>query len=161
MTRRTAGLLLLVALPLPLAGCGRPPLGTVSGVVTLDGKPLPDVEVRFLPDPEQGTRGANASCYTDTQGRYVLRTERHGRDGALVGIHRVVFVDIAALPSPGGLPGMEDPGAPRPNPRPKAQKPKKNRVPAPYADPNHTPFRTVEVKLGDQMLNFDLKTGRR
>src|SRR5262249_5806187 len=95
-----------------------------------------------------------------------LRTERHHTDGALVGTHRVVFVDIAALPSPGELPGMggmfarEDAAGLAAVPR-REQKPKKNRVPAWYTDPNQTPYRTVEVKLGDQMLNFDLQTGRR
>jgi hypothetical protein len=165
MSRRTAFLLAL--LPLLLAGCSRvPPMGTVSGVVTLDGQPLPDVEVQFLPDPEQGTRGATASCYTDEQGRFTLRTERHHTDGALVGTHRVVFVDIAALPDPGSLPGMgamlgrEEQGGLPAMPR-KDRKPKKNRVPPWYTDPNQTPYRTIEVKEGDQTLNFDLQTGRR
>jgi hypothetical protein len=165
MSRRTA--FLLVLLTLLLAGCGRvPPMGTVSGVVTLDGKPLPDVEVQFLPDPEQGTCGATASCYTDAQGRFTLRTERHHTDGALVGRHRVVFVDIAALPSPSDLPGMgamlgrEDPASLPAVPR-RDQKPKQNRVPGWYTDPNLTPYRTIEVKPGDQTLNFDLWTGRR
>lgn len=154
-------LLLPVAL---LAGCGGvPPMGTVSGVVTLDGKPLPDVEIQFLPDPTQGTRGATACCYTDEQGRFTLRTERHSADGALVGTHRVVFVDIAALPMPGGLPS---PGGPpgkagQPVAVSAPQKPKKNRVPPMYTDPNQTPFRTVEVQSGDQTLNFDLQTNRR
>jgi hypothetical protein len=165
MTRRTAFLLAL--LPLLLTGCSQvPPMGTVSGVVTLDGQPLPDVEVQFLPDPEQGTAGANASCYTDEQGRFTLRTERHHTDGALVGTHRVVFVDIAALPNPGELPGMgatrgrEDAVGLAAVPR-REQKPKKNRVPPMYTDPNQTPYRTIEVKEGDQTLNFDLQTGRR
>jgi hypothetical protein len=162
MTRRTV--FLLVLFPLLLAGCSRvPPMGTVSGVVTLDGQPLPDVEVQFLPDPEQGTRGATACCYTDKQGRFALRTERHHTDGALVGTHRVVFVDIAALPDPpgmGAMLGREDPAERLAVPR-KDQKPKKNRIPAWYTDPNQTPFRTIEVKDGDQTLNFDLLTGRR
>jgi hypothetical protein len=145
-----------------LAGCGRiPPLGTVSGVVTLDGKPLPDIEVQFLPDPVQGTRGATASCYTDEQGRFKLFTQRHEKEGALVGTHRVVFVDIAALPDPGGLPGMAGPGAQDPAllaaAPPKRQKPRKNRIPAIYTDPNQTPYRTIEVHKGDQTLDFDLR----
>lgn len=145
MIRRIACALLLTPLPLLLAGCGGPPpMGTVSGMVTLDGKPLPDVEVQFLPDPEQDTRGATARCYTDEQGRFALRSERHQKDGALVGTHRVVFIDIAALPNPIG----------------QAEPPKKNRVPSAYTDPNQTPFRAVEVKPGDQTLNFDLKAGR-
>src|SRR5262245_42383990 len=132
MTRRTA--FLLVLLPLLLAGCSRvPPMGTVSGVVTLDGQPLPDVEVQFLPDPEQGTCGATASCYTDEEGRFTLRTERHHTDGALVGTHRVVFVDIAALPDPVSLPGMgamlgKEEAAVLPAVARREQKPKKNRV---------------------------------
>jgi hypothetical protein len=167
MSRRTVCVILLALLPLLLAGCGGvPPMGTVSGVVTLDGKPLADVEVQFLPDPEQGTRGATACCYTDEQGRFTLRTERHHKDGALVGTHRVVFVDIAALPSPGDLPGMgtllgREDAAGLPAVSQSGQKPKKNRVPGWYTDPNQTPFRAIEVKSGDQTLNFDLLTGRR
>ena len=43
----------------------------------------------------------------------------------------------------------------------RGQKPKKNRVPGWYTDPNQTPYRTIEVKSGDQTLNFDLQTGCR
>jgi hypothetical protein len=118
--------------------------GKVQGVVTLDGQPLDTVEVAFLPDPELGTCGATANCYTDEQGHYSLRTEREDRDGALVGHHRVVIHDIAALPSPGGLPGTKPAG-----------QPKKNRVLPAYSDPSRTPFR-VEVKPGPQTINLEL-----
>jgi hypothetical protein len=123
--------------------------GQVQGVVTLDGQPLGTVEVAFLPDPSRGTRGATASCYTDDQGRYTLRTEREDRDGALVGHHRVVINDIAALPSPGGLPSADA--------REPADPPKKNRVPPDYSDPYRTPFR-IEVKPGPQTINLELVT---
>jgi hypothetical protein len=112
--------------------------GRVEGVVTLDGEPLGTVEVAFLPDPTLGTRGATANCYTDAQGHYALRTEKEDHDGALVGHHRVIVVDIAALPSPGGKPG-------------------KNRVPADYSDPFRTPLR-VKVRPGPQTVNLDLVT---
>jgi hypothetical protein len=125
------------------------PFGQVRGVVTLDGQPLGTVEVAFLPDPALGTRGATANCYTDDQGRYALRTEREDRAGALVGHHRVVIHDIAALPSPGGLPGTDA--------RAPAGPPKQNRVPPAYADPYRTPFR-IEVKPGAQTVNLDLVT---
>lgn len=42
-----------IALLSLIAGCGRgdlPPLGTVSGTVTLDGEPLPGVIISFKPD---------------------------------------------------------------------------------------------------------------
>src|SRR5215467_14613382 len=101
--------------------------GQVQGIVTLDGQPLGTVEVAFLPDPTLGTRGATANCYTDDQGRYTLRTEKEDRDGALVGHHRVVINDIAALPSPGALPGTDA--------REPAGPPKKNRVPPDFSNP--------------------------
>jgi hypothetical protein len=123
--------------------------GQVQGIVTLDGQPLGTIEVAFLPDPEQGTRGATANCYSDEQGRYTLRTEREDHAGALVGHHRVVINDIAALPSPGGPPGTD---AAKP-----AGQPKKNRVPPQYSDPFRTPFR-IEVKPGPQTINLELVT---
>lgn len=112
--------------------------GQVQGVVMLDGQPLGTVEVAFLPDPTQGTRGATANCYTDGQGRFTLRTEKEDRNGALVGHHRVVINDIAALPGPGG-------------PKPK------NRVPSDYSDPFRTPLR-LEVRPGSQTINLEVVT---
>jgi hypothetical protein len=123
--------------------------GQVQGVVTLDGQPLGTVEVAFLPDPGLGTRGATANCYTDDQGRYALRTEKEDHDGALVGHHRVVINDIAALPSPGGLPSTAA--------REPTGKPKKNRVSPDYSNPFRTPFR-VEVRPGPQTVNLELVT---
>lgn len=54
-----------------LAGCGRggrPQLGTVEGVVTLDGRPLADATVRFTPHGP----GRTAQGVTDPGGRYRL-----------------------------------------------------------------------------------------
>lgn len=68
------------------AGCGGgngPPLGNVSGTVTLDGKPLADVEVCFAP-----ARGRASIGRTDGSGRYAL-TFVGKTKGALVGAHRV------------------------------------------------------------------------
>jgi hypothetical protein len=90
---------------------GERPRGTVEGVVTRDGEPLGEVEVVFLPDPEKGNFGPHAAAYTDAAGRYRLRCEALDADGAVVGPHRVIVRDIAALPDP--------PGAPR-GPRAKA-----------------------------------------
>ncbi len=54
-----------------LAGCSgasdRPPLGTVKGTVTLDGKPWPNVMVLFKPD-----EGRAASGLTNANGEYEL-----------------------------------------------------------------------------------------
>ena len=59
------------AVLLAAAGCGRgprPQLGTVEGIVTLDGRPLADATVRFTP---RG-RGRTAQGVTDPAGRYRL-----------------------------------------------------------------------------------------
>lgn len=117
--------------------------GQVQGAVTLDGRPLGTVEVAFLPDPNLGTRGATANCYTDDQGRYTLRTEKENRDGAVVGHHRVVINDIAALPGPGVSP--------------RANGQSQNRVPPDYSDPFRTPLR-AEVRPGQQTINLELAT---
>src|SRR6516225_4624785 len=84
---------LAAALLVAAAGCGRQ-FGQVEGTVTLDGAPLPDVEVVFIPDPARGSTGNNASAVTNAQGRYSLRSPREGKDGVAVGFHRVMITDL-------------------------------------------------------------------
>lgn len=68
------------------AGCGAkadPSLATVTGMITLDGKPLVGARVEFTPlsgSPSYGT--------TDEQGGYSLRFTRD-RQGAVIGTHVV------------------------------------------------------------------------
>jgi hypothetical protein len=78
-----AGLLMTAVL-----GCGRgdaPPLGNVTGTVTLDGQPLENAVVTF-----SQTGGASSIGKTDANGRYELY---YGRDlkGALLGEHTVMI----------------------------------------------------------------------
>jgi hypothetical protein len=155
---------LLVACLLLSAGCGGgPQFAEVEGTLTLNGKPLPDAEVAFLPDPEQGFRGPQATSYTDAQGHYRLRCEAAHKKGAAVGIYRVCIHDIAALPSPDLLDPANParlPGMPPTSP-PRADKAKAARVPQDYASPATTPFRDVEVKAGKQTLDFDVKSSKK
>ena len=70
------------------AGCSsrprdQPPLGRVSGRVTLDGQPLPGVEVNFAP-----MSGRSSGGITDDQGRYSL-VYVGATNGAKVGKHTV------------------------------------------------------------------------
>lgn len=70
-----------------LQGCRSgegPQLGTVTGVVTLDGKPLADAIISFTPDEA----GRPSSGVTNREGRYQLEYSASQR-GALVGSHRV------------------------------------------------------------------------
>ena len=78
-------LMLLTALFVP--GCGRdgrPPLGRVQGVVTLDSEPLAGALVVFEPvEPARPSRGV-----TDAAGRYTL-TYLRDIEGAVIGAHEV------------------------------------------------------------------------
>lgn len=78
-----ASALLLAA----LAGCSRsnrPPLGAVTGTVTLDGRPLPAAAVHFTPSgPGRTSLGS-----TDAAGEYRLRYLRD-IEGANLGRHTV------------------------------------------------------------------------
>jgi hypothetical protein len=65
-------------------GCSKgPELGSVSGVVTMDGQPLPNAVVTFVPV----AGGRAAAGQTDANGQYTLVFV--GTTGALVGQHRV------------------------------------------------------------------------
>jgi len=78
-------LLLAVAMPAWI-GCGgsdRPDLGTVEGVVTLDGQPLANAAVQFDPGTVRSSTGV-----TDANGRYELVYIRDTK-GAAVGEHTV------------------------------------------------------------------------
>jgi hypothetical protein len=140
-------------------GCSRgPQFADVSGTVTLNGRPLPDVEVVFLPDPEAGTVGPSSTAYTDTKGYYQLVTNK-GQRGAVVGTHRVCIRDLAALPLPPILNAEGNPE--RAGPRGARPAPKPSRVPAPYSSSQETPLRAVEVKRGGQTLDFELGGGKK
>ncbi len=86
----------LAALPLALLvlGCGKEAYQyvPVSGVVTMNNKPLPNVMVVFQPvgTGSNPNPGPGSSGKTDAQGRYTLKVVASSpRDGAVVGRHKV------------------------------------------------------------------------
>ena len=79
---RTFHSLLLVVL---LAGCGGS-ISSVSGTVTLDGKPLADATVQFVPDGV----GRDATGQTDKNGYFSMSTLKPG-DGVVAGNYKVVI----------------------------------------------------------------------
>ncbi|MBA2115176.1 carboxypeptidase-like regulatory domain-containing protein [Bremerella alba] len=85
---RMQTLMLIAALSaINWTGCSQdsgPALGQVDGVVTLDGKPLPDAMVSFY--PAEGGRSAHGT--TDGTGKYQLRFTAF-KEGAMVGQHTV------------------------------------------------------------------------
>ncbi len=93
-TDRTATVLYF-ALWLTLAcisGCGNngKSLAPVSGLITLDGKPLAEGSVVFQPIAPPGSTiaGKGSAAFCDAEGRYKLETIA-GEPGAIVGDHRV------------------------------------------------------------------------
>lgn len=84
----------VVGLPLLLsaAGCGSEPykVAPVSGTATLDGKPLANAWVTFMPvgTKENPNPGPTSAGKTDANGRFTLSIEP-GRPGAVVGAHKV------------------------------------------------------------------------
>ncbi|MFN0196016.1 MAG: hypothetical protein ACKVT0_04680 [Planctomycetaceae bacterium] len=77
-----------MAVVISLSGCGggsgtAPELGTVTGVVTLDGKPLAGAQVEFAPEKSRSSVGQ-----TDPEGKYSLMFD-HENAGATIGTHKV------------------------------------------------------------------------
>src|SRR5262245_9836530 len=91
---------LALVIGLVLSGCakGPPPVTEASGVVLLEGKPLPQARVEFIPDLSGFGAEMNSSATTDDEGRFVLTMTYKSQPGAVVGKHRVV---VAETPTPG------------------------------------------------------------
>ena len=122
-----------------LAGCeSDSKVGSVQGVVRLDGKPLATGTVRFLP-----AAGRAASGKIQSDGTFTLGTYKES-DGALVGKHQVAIIAFEVGPAPPRTEG----GRPPPTPT-------KPLVPKRYMAVG-TSGLTAEVKPGDNELEFDL-----
>jgi hypothetical protein len=115
---------ILVALAL-LAGCGSGGSGIapVSGLVTLNGKPVAKVAVMFQPVAAPGAVNAGPGSYgiTDEDGRYTLQLVGKETKGAVVGKHKVRFI---------AYPDAIDTTNDRPQKRPKSA----SQIPAKYND---------------------------
>jgi hypothetical protein len=124
-----------------IAGCGGPKLASVSGTVTLDGQPLANASVTFQPMGEGNLNpGQGSYAKTDQNGNYTLEMQG-GKKGAVVAKHKV---EISAVTGGAGRPDDDRP-----------QRQQRDRVPAQY---NTQSKLTVEVKPGENVGNFDLKS---
>ena len=106
-SRPVVACVLVLASVLMLAGCGGnsdlPDLGTVEGVVTLDGQPLSGAQVTFSP-----ASGRPSSGETGSDGSYQLQFTTD-EDGAIVGSHTVKIATA--------VDGRDDPSTERVPPR--------------------------------------------
>jgi hypothetical protein len=130
--------LTLIAIP-AFVGCGADPnLGQVEGVVTLDGKPLPNATVILVPG-----QGRPATGVTDGEGRYRVKLTSD-RQGTNPGVNRVRITTER---------GPSETGDGKPIP------PVAEAVPPQY---NAASQLTVDVKKGElTVANFDLKNDRK
>lgn len=128
-----------VSLCFLLMGCGRgddPPLVPVSGVVTMDDKPLADATVEFVPESGWGSMGK-----TDETGRYEL-LYRAREKGAAIGQHKVRISTLIEEDSDSTNPVI--------------QKGRKESVPVKY---NKATTLEANVEPGESVeLNFDLES---
>ena len=128
---------------LSVAGCNKAvPVAEVSGIVKMDGKPVPNVKIMFMPDPQKGTAGPFSAGLSDDEGHFKLTCEDE-RSGAVVGWHKVVLLNSGENLYRTPRHGRRDDD----EPVPKAPKAKKTgpKVPEKYTTAGKTPLE-MEVK---------------
>ncbi len=90
----------------------------VEGSVTLDGQPVPEAKVVYMPmaSSDDGEAGPYSQGITDAEGRYTLSSvEPSPHDGAVVGQHKIVVstkrahldpdrLDVEIIDSPETIP---------------------------------------------------------
>ena len=136
-----------------VAGCsGDARVSVVQGTVTLDGKPVADASVTFM--PTEG--GRPAFGITDASGKFQLSTFATG-DGALLGIHTVTIMAVDEQVSSKTEKLAEEYGSltevMRPNARPKQVW----RTPQRYSEAE-TSGLEFEVKRGENQADFALQS---
>jgi hypothetical protein len=96
-TTKTARALLGLAACL-VAGCARtpPPVTEAEGTVLLNGKPLPNAKVQFIPQLQHFGAELNSVAVTDEKGFFLL-TCLKGEPGAVVARHKVL---VSEAPPP-------------------------------------------------------------
>lgn len=95
--------LCLIAVLVAAAGCGGESVKIVpaEGVLKIGGRPAANVLVQFMPDVRASSKGPTSTATTDERGVFRLQTQ-DGTDGAVVGTHMVVLVDLDEERAPQG-----------------------------------------------------------
>jgi hypothetical protein len=142
---------LAAALVLAGSGCsGKGPV-KVNGSVTLDGKPLSNATVTFI--PEQGA-GRNATGTTDQSGNFRLTTLKPD-DGAMPGDYKVTVQQVEGAEAP---PAADMKTAMEGYQKAVAKfKPKASIIPAKYSDPGKTTLRQKVPAEGSVKLDLTSK----
>jgi hypothetical protein len=147
---RVRSLHALVALTLlPVAACRPGPNWkyneNVEGTVKMDGAPVPNVMVRFVPD-DPTVQGPVSSGYTDEKGHFTLTCENQ-KPGAVIAKHNVLVL--------AGRGASADEAENQAGAAPAAGK--KVFVPPAYATPRQTP---LQVEVTADKHTYDLTLSR-
>jgi len=119
----------------------------------MNGEPLDNCLVTFLPEPGQEPAGLRATGLTDQRGHYRLRLDDQ-REGASVGWHRVIVQDLTVSTGVRRRDhGTVDEEMDETRPPPPARR---SRVPAKYNSPEDTPLRR-ELKPGRQVVDLAIR----
>lgn len=139
---------------LSLAGCssGPPPLASVKGRVTFEGRPLSKVRVEFIPELPTGDRYLRSLAQTNDNGEFEMYCD-DGRPGAVIGWHRVVLATDSRSIDRSRNPFEPESG------RDSSSSASGFRIPRTYNSVATTPERH-EVKLGEEN-KFEFKVTRR
>ncbi|MCY2977359.1 MAG: hypothetical protein NTU79_01675 [Planctomycetota bacterium] len=132
-----------------VAGCGKPPMMSVTGSVKLDGKEVPECKVGFFPDAQEFNpdRHGFGSAITDAQGRFEIQHPQ-GEKGIWAGKYKVTFeafVTKNGKPLPANSKPSEVEGG------------VKNLFPDLYREPSLTKEKAV-VTSGKNVFDFNIIT---
>ena len=120
----------------------------VTGIVTLDGKPLANAKITFV--PTESSQGSGASGSTDSAGKYELRSLFGNKSvvGCPTGNYKVV---VSLMVKPDGSPMPAD------SQEPPMMSGARESLPLKYADFVSTQL-TASVASSGSTFNFDLKS---
>jgi hypothetical protein len=142
-------LALAVVGPLALVwGCGKPvdpSLVPVTGTATVDGQPLTNATVTFI--PKDGTPGFGGSGKTDSSGTFRLTGSRDNAPGIPPGEYRVA-ISKRLMPDGSEVPANDN--------TPPMNSPAKECLPVGYSNPATTQL-TATVKPGAGPIDFPLR----
>jgi hypothetical protein len=146
MSPRSCAVVVLCLALIPLAGCGKkfPAIVPTEGTVMLNGKPLANASVTFVPLLEQFGAESSSTGVTDEQGHFTLTCRYNNQPGAAVGEHVVV---IAEVPMPQEMRKVQDSRAIDAFRAKSGNRP----IPADYTSFGKSPLR-VTVKQGQESV---------
>ena len=142
LTRPTALAVVAFFGMLAIPGCTGQSLGPVEGTLMMNGKPLANVQVEFMPE----ANGPRSTGVTNQEGKYRLATDDQ-RTGAVVGRQRIVLHDLQIYD--------DKPPAPGESPKRDIIPVRPSRFPPRYGNPASTPLKK-EVKSSPNTIDLEV-----